>query len=291
MDEQVEYQEFPTLKSKSFPYFIYQPPKDNPLTLFHPHWHEQVIELIYMVEGEAKFQIDGQTFHAVRGDIFFIRENLIHAGEAIGETPDYYAILFNRKLLINPELMDYCDNNNFLITHLLPPPVLKPADANYQMFLEPLQGIVEEYKGQKVGHAIAIKAYIFVITTALARLYSSNEKSSRSVKADKRNINLLNQIIHYVEQHYHEKITLEEIASITNMSPSHFCRIFKKQTGGTFTEFVNKYRIKKSKKLLDDHSLTITDISDAVGFCNINYFGRLFRRYNKCTPIQYRHRQ
>ncbi|WP_212971759.1 helix-turn-helix domain-containing protein [Bacillus sp. J14TS2] len=45
------------------------------------------------------------------------------------------------------------------------------------------------------------------------------------------------------------------------------------------------------KKLLDGHSLTITDISDAVGFCNINYFGRLFRRYNKCTPIQYRHRQ
>lgn len=290
MNHKVEYQEFPVLKSKSFPYFIYQPPKDNSLALFHPHWHEQIIELIYMAEGEAKFQIDGQTFHAVEGDIFIIRENLIHAGEAINETPDYYAILFNRELLINPELLDYYDNI-LLVNPLSSPIVLKPTDVNYRIFIEPLQGIIREYNEQKVGYAIAIKAYIFVITTELARLYSSEDKPTRSMEADKQNIKLLNQIIHYVEKHYHEKITLEEIASIANMSSSHFCRIFKKATGGTFTEFVNKFRIKKSEKLLDDHSLTITEISDAVGFCNINYFGRLFRRYKNCTPMQYRHRQ
>lgn len=83
----------------------------------------------------------------------------------------------------------------------------------------------------------------------------------------------LKAIIQYIERNYAEKITVAEAARLASLSPYHFCRVFKKATGRSFVEYVNLYRIR---------------IAEKAGFCTVNYFAELFKRYRGCTPSQYR---
>ncbi len=281
------YEEFPILTSNTLPYFIYQPPRDNHLSLFNPHWHEQIFEIIYIVEGKARFHIEGQTFQAIEGDIFFIRERQIHSGETIDKTPNYYAILFNRHLLASPNASDQ-DTPAYFSDHLEPPPVLRINSKQYHIFSETIQAIIREYEQQKAGYGLVIKANLILLVTAMGRLYLANDRPKRSREADKRNLHMLNKVMRYIDEHYHEKLTIDKVSSIANMGTYHFCRVFKKATGRTFIEYVNLYRINKAEELIRDGDLSITDIADTVGFCNINYFDKLFRRYKHCTPTQYR---
>lgn len=94
--------------------------------------------------------------------------------------------------------------------------------------------------------------------------------------------------IDYIDSRYSDDITLEDIVDHLKINKSYFCTLFKKETGKTFTEFLNQTRVEKSKSLLLEDISSILDIALAVGFSNQNYFSILFRRYTGITPMQYR---
>ena len=92
----------------------------------------------------------------------------------------------------------------------------------------------------------------------------------------------------YIDSRYSDDITLEDVVDYLNINKSYFCTLFKKETGKTFTEFLNQTRIEKSKRLLHEDNSSILDIALAVGFSNQNYFSILFRKYTGATPMQFR---
>ena len=91
--------------------------------------------------------------------------------------------------------------------------------------------------------------------------------------------------------HITEEITLKELADIACMSPTYFCRYFHQEMGKTPFAFLNEYRIKKAAILLDDSSLSVSDIAINCGFDNISYFIRKFKEYQGITPKKYRSRK
>ncbi len=94
--------------------------------------------------------------------------------------------------------------------------------------------------------------------------------------------------IDYINGNFNNEITLDSISDHLNINKCYFCKVFKKETGKTYSQYLNEVRINKSKKMLLDHSGSILDIALAVGFNNQNYFSMVFRKQNAMSPLEYR---
>ena len=92
----------------------------------------------------------------------------------------------------------------------------------------------------------------------------------------------------YIFNNYDSNITLQEIAKKEFLSPHYLSHEIKNATGNSFTDLVNQTRVEESVKLLLDSDLSISDISDEVGFSHVRYLNKNFKNYYDCTPLQYR---
>ncbi len=98
----------------------------------------------------------------------------------------------------------------------------------------------------------------------------------------------IKKIIDYIEEHSHEQINAKTAAMQINFSPAYFSRLFNKETGKSFVEYVVFIRIRKSLVYLRRTEYTIEEIADLVGFNTPNYFSSTFRKYVGLTPSEYR---
>lgn len=92
----------------------------------------------------------------------------------------------------------------------------------------------------------------------------------------------------WLEQHYNEELSLEHIASDIGMSPRNFSRRFKLATGETPSKYLQRLRIEAAKELLRNSSLSIAEIAYKVGYSDLSYFSRLFKRHEQCSPHAFR---
>ena len=98
----------------------------------------------------------------------------------------------------------------------------------------------------------------------------------------------LNKITAYILENYAQPISLEEIAKEAYLSPSAFCRFFKKRTRKSFVEYLNEFRIGMACKMLTENKNPISDICFKTGFNNLANFNRQFKRVMGVTPTGYR---
>lgn len=96
--------------------------------------------------------------------------------------------------------------------------------------------------------------------------------------------------IDFIHKNYSNDIKIDDVCKTLNINKSYFCSIFKKDTGYTFTNFLNRVRIEKSKEFLRNNDMSILNISLSVGFNNHNYYTSLFKKINNITPIDYKKR-
>lgn len=94
--------------------------------------------------------------------------------------------------------------------------------------------------------------------------------------------------IQYIDSHYFEKISLEQLAEMVYLSPTYLSRIFKKEIGINFNDYLIGVRIEKSKQLLHRKNLRMIDIANSVGFEDQSYFTKTFRKVTGVTPLKYR---
>lgn len=105
---------------------------------------------------------------------------------------------------------------------------------------------------------------------------------------DAKHANIIHRCTQHIGTHYNENITLEETARMVYLSPTHLGRIFKQETGVSFSEYVNRVRVNKAKHLLRDRELLMTDISLMVGYKDQSYFTKVFKRLTGVVPKVYR---
>lgn len=92
-------------------------------------------------------------------------------------------------------------------------------------------------------------------------------------------------ILHYIEEHVTEKLTLQVISAYANLSREYTSYIFKKEMGKTLTDYVNERKMLLAKELILSGEMSLTDISTYLGFDNYNYFSRLFKQYQEVAPV------
>lgn len=99
---------------------------------------------------------------------------------------------------------------------------------------------------------------------------------------------LLQPAFEYIYQHKNENITLKTMAEVCHISPSYFSRIFYKETGENFTNYLTKLKINWSKELLEATDMSVNQISDTLGFSESGYFIKKFKMQTGITPAIYR---
>jgi AraC-like DNA-binding protein/ligand-binding sensor protein len=92
----------------------------------------------------------------------------------------------------------------------------------------------------------------------------------------------------FVQSHVEEPITLAQVVQHVHVSRFYFCKLFKKATGMTLTEYVSRVRVEKAKTLLVDPSLRVSEVVYAAGFGSIPRFNSVFKRYVGMPPTEYR---
>lgn len=110
-----------------------------------------------------------------------------------------------------------------------------------------------------------------------------NESTEKLTQARK-----ITPAIQYIADNYSQKVSVNQLASICNMSASNFSLWFKKSTGFSLRAYMNKYRISMAKTLLLESDLNIKEISQQLGFSDISHFIRRFKSVEKMTPHKYR---
>ncbi len=98
----------------------------------------------------------------------------------------------------------------------------------------------------------------------------------------------ISQIFNFMIEHYNKDFRLKELADFANMNTSAFCRYFKKSTSKTFSEVLNEIRIGFACKMLINTDQSISQIGYSIGYLNIPYFNRQFKKMKSTTPLKYR---
>lgn len=119
-----------------------------------------------------------------------------------------------------------------------------------------------------------------IADTFMESMFSEREMSQPIRKA-----------VRYLSESFASPVTLEITARLVGLAPTYFSAVFKKETGATFREYLNRVRIEEAKRLLSDTDFGIVDIALATGFSEQSYFTKVFRKYTGMNPKQYRNRR
>ena len=95
-------------------------------------------------------------------------------------------------------------------------------------------------------------------------------------------------MVNYIDFNYQEDLSLKKIADLFSISPSYLSALFKKETGSTLTEYINNKRIDISVSLLNTTDSSIQNVAAQVGFLDVNYYTRIFKKLKGISPSAYR---
>lgn len=133
-------------------------------------------------------------------------------------------------------------------------------------------------------HKIQKQVYLEEMRETLNTFLKKAESSNENSKDIRREVIQAKQ---YVAQYYRDNIKLSAVAEHVNMNVDYFSHIFKKETGSSFTDYLNGFRIEKAKQLLRSGQYKVYEVAFAVGFQDENYFIRRFKKQTGYTPLEF----
>ena len=99
---------------------------------------------------------------------------------------------------------------------------------------------------------------------------------------------VMDMITDYIQSHYMEDLSMQDLARRMNYSEAYFCKLFKQCFGQNFTSYLTEYRVETAKKMLGQPTVNVKEIGKAVGYCDANYFAKVFKRITGQSPTDYR---
>ncbi|GGH73451.1 AraC-like DNA-binding protein [Pullulanibacillus pueri] len=253
---------------------------------FPLHWHDH-IEWIFVKEGKCQVQIDANFVELDQGELAFINSKQLHGTASLEPNTELVCIVFN-ETLVRGNGLDFTDYHYFLPyldQRMTWPRTMKKKAPYINEINQAFARLLEEFTEKKRGYELLVKAELLRIFGLFFRF--ALEVIDRSITYTQKGYDF-SKLLQTLRQRYDEAFTINDAAKIVNLSPNHFCRTFKKVTGKTFIEYLNLLRINEAERMLIETNESITEIARKVGFSDINYFGRTFKKIKNMTPSSIR---
>ncbi len=250
------------------------------------HWHRE-IELTWFQSGQMEYYVNDKKYLLQEGEGLFCNSNALHSGHmADGHDCRYISVTFSPRFiygyensLLQTKYVDFITSNE--VWHSLK---LSPEVDWQQAIIWDLKKIYQMSLSPSADYELEVHLLLTGIWQKLYRYYAAlPEREHHSQKHLKR----LKDILTYLQEHYRQEISLDDVASHINICKSECCRFFKKYMKMTIFEYVLFLRIQSSLPLLMSGE-SITKTAGMVGFSTPAYYGQIFKRYMGCSPGQYR---
>lgn len=268
-----------------FPFSIYSESGDA--RLVNTRANEASMEILEILYGSVNIQIGTERIEASEGDFIYIPPTVVFRVDAISGKASVRGMIFDSSIL--EQNMDNFDSEVFYMFYLQSRNKISPFREGhpvYSTLKKYMQESYDEYAAKDVCYKLPIRANIYLIMTSLLRYYcGSKDESDRMIY---HNVLRLRPVVEYISEHYCEKIYIEKLADMINVSPDYFTKMFRDSIGKTPIEYINGLRVNRAMRLLSETERSMAEIADDIGFCNPNYFHKIFKQYMDVSPLAYR---
>ena len=231
----------------------------------HPYYH-----MFYIHSGSFRFSVNGQDHCLQPGDVLLVPPQTEHS--YICEAPvagEYLEIKFAR-------------------------PRPQAAEPQLQLCNDPLAGqlfsqILREYSEVGALADDAATAYLNALLHLMGRDQRCQKQSHQFRYLDADSFTpLARRLVRYLEAHYSEDLSLDDLAQAMDYNKSYLCAAFKKDTNQTIADCLNMIRIRRAAELIVYSEHSLTQVSQLCGFSSVSHFNRVFLKYAGITPRQAR---
>ncbi|WP_372633065.1 helix-turn-helix domain-containing protein [Cohnella sp.] len=250
-------------------------------------------ELIVGLNGTVYLQQDEERYALRPGDVLLLLPGRVHQGYAVsGENSSFYWVHFlcpaPSQLIEAPEIPDEL---RMLLTH---PESHRMNSSIYIPVFSTPSGIERlNILFHQLLH-IANSDYSthlaagYMTTSLMLELSEQTMAGLRIALGDHPADDLLANLIEWVRIHLAESISISQLAERFQYNPDYLSRYFKRRTGMSLQEYIHALKLSKAKDLLAQTRQSVKEVAYEVGFSDEKYFMRLFKKYEKITPTEYR---
>ncbi|MBY9081294.1 helix-turn-helix transcriptional regulator [Paenibacillus sp. HN-1] len=249
------------------------------------HWHEEV-QFVLVMKGEAVFQINEHSAAVTEGEALFINSGSLHKAEDQKDSGCVYICLdASPRYLVPQELYGSCVLPFITATNLTYYRIVG-REAWETAIREAIMDIHRLISRKPSFYELQASCRL----TEIWRNLIMNGLEPEYDQAEQQKNDRMKEMLDWIHVHYADKVTLEAIAAAGALSRSECCRYFKRMLKTTPMNYVTDYRLQKSKLLLLQSDLSVTEVAYLNGFSSTSYFIERFRQSVKATPLAYRKR-
>ena len=240
---------------------------------FFMHWHDHA-ELLFFMKGGASIYSGGEEIETRDGDLVIANSGELHRGDFRDRGVNYYCIQ------LPPDFFSWIGGGErYLFPHCI-----RGDAAIAGMF----DGIYRAYWGRAEGYKYVTLGRVYELMGYLIGKYRLETVDERIYAARSARLTRFNTVIDTINQNCALPLTTRDAAALAHLSEYYFCHLFKERVGLSFVSYLNSARVQKAASLLRNTRMSITEIAAQVGYGDVNYFSRLFKREIGVSPRQYR---
>jgi AraC-like DNA-binding protein/quercetin dioxygenase-like cupin family protein len=248
-------------------------------------WHHHPeCELLLVQAGCLEIDMSDESYLMREGDVVILGSSQLHRDRNTEGTLDYIVLQFDMNTFFDQSTIPYLQYFNETKVPLSTMNyIFRENEQARREAAECIRQIHREALGKNNGYELAVNMLIKKLLLILIRgdtrgLLAAQDRVERM---------RLKPVLDYVEQRIDERIAVEEVCRLANMSYYYFVKFFKKIMGIPFTEYVNLRKIKRAEQLLLTRDLSVTEIGDQIGMPNMAHFYKMFKRFNGCSPKEF----
>lgn len=252
------------------------------------HWHEEM-EFAVVTEGKVEISVGSMTEILKEGEGIFVNTDTLHQMKPYGEEKAYMFTIVAHPRILGIE-KSFLLSNKYVIPFTssdhIKGQVLRREIPWQKEILHKLTEMYQCFQELPYGYEYQLHNLLCDIWLCLFR--NAWKEEAENVPYKDVNEERIYRALEYIQTHYMEALTLEDICKVLNISKSECCRCFKRSLRMSPFEYVMIHRVSAAAKLLEKTNQTITEIALGTGFNNNSYFCKTFKKYMNSSPMEYR---
>lgn len=258
------------------------------------HTHDE-IEFLYILEGKASVTCEEQDISVSQGDIIFVNSQVSHfITPVIRNEGVFISVVVNPIFIFGLGELSLEEKYLYPILNCRQMNIISisAGDRCHEEFQPQLTQLINLNLNKSPGYEILTKICILKLWVLLYNNYFVMPPASEHISAAHSTIQdeqRVRQALLFIRKHYAESVSLGDIADSILVSKSECCHCFKRVLSMTPFEYLMKYRISQAACHMQKYpNATISEIAVSVGFNNVSYFNKIFKKIMNDTPTNYR---
>lgn len=260
-----------------FPIEYYHLDKAHPRYVMRAHWHNES-ELVRVLRGGFTVYLNNVKYELSEGDCLFIGGGCLMQGSPT-ENSVYECLVFDTAMLKRQRMSDterYFDIGGESV-------VFRASDEDTDAVTQVIFELFDSVRDAAPHYELKTLGLLYKL---FFEMYTGGYIERRSEVCTDRGLMAVSTLLQWIENNLFEPISLFRLAEVSGLSEKYICRIFKRYTSKTVTEYVNEQRIEIA--CIEMARKSITEVAFATGFNDLSYFCKIFKRYKGMSPREYK---